>query len=271
MQSSIYIRHLSSGQEFAQEADSMVEGSSTIKAAIILLTLQKLKSDGISQWKRLPILPEHLSIGSGKLNWMRKRSLTIRGHIKYIARFSDCVATNVLVDFLGGKDTVNQELAKQGFSSRLEMAPLQFTDQETTMPHVSSSTAREIAQIFELMFNASGVRRYQRFIKHCFSTIDQPWYEDTFKLDAFGQHKIWVKTGSMAEVGPNKDSVMNVVGMLEIGSRRYIFSCLNHVEFGADSTQDDIYATKQQIMQTFTKYLKDLNDKVISTNLHKDS
>jgi hypothetical protein len=267
MESSIYIQHLASGQQYAYLATRQFEGSSTIKTVIILLTLQKLKDERISPYRRLPILLQHLSIGSGMLNWTRKRSLTIKGHIKYIARYSDCVATNVLIDFVGGKATINKELARRGLLTRLEMESLQFTDKEVTMPHVSTTTAHDIAKVFVLLFDACGVRRYQRLIRSSFKRIDQPWCEDIFDLDSLGPHRVWLKTGSIYEIGPRQDCVMNVVGIVELSGVLFAFSSLNRVSFQRPASQADIYEAKKLAMQELTHQLKVINRQCQGSNI----
>ena len=251
--SGIFVKDLISGNEYSEHADDYFEGSSTVKTAIVLLVLQKIIEGKGSLGEVLEIKPSNLSIGSGILNWTDIRRLTIEDHIKYLARYSDCVATNVLIDYLGGKESLNEALKNQNFKTRLQMDSLQFTDQEIEMPKVTKTTPRDIAMVFTKMINGAGDKNLARLTKELFSFIDQPWYEDTLDLSRLGTYKIWQKTGSMMEIGLDQDSAMNLVGLIELPNNLIQFSCLNRVSFKEKASNEDIYQVKKGLMSNLVE------------------
>src|SRR4051794_7158975 len=104
--SSIYMRDIHSEIKLADNQDILFESSSTIKLPIIYLAIQKAVDSNTSLNQFLPIEPRHKSNGSGIINWTNWKKLTLAQLIASITTYSDCVATNVLIEFVGGKRSV---------------------------------------------------------------------------------------------------------------------------------------------------------------------
>jgi len=256
--SAIYIKNLVTGQEYSKNQDISVEGSSTIKIAIVLLTLLKVKEEGLSLRSKLPIYPRHLSEGSGILNWVNKNNLSIKDYIFYIGRYSDCVASNVLVEFLGGKTKVNKILKDMNFKTTLDMDPMNFTNKETVMPKVSTTTAKEILNIFIMTLKIIEESKFSSKLIKSLSQIEHFWPSNYLDLSNLGNYKVLAKTGSITDIGKNKESILNVVGVIKLKNTNIGFSLMNKVSFKTDAIEEDEIEFKKYIMKNLSEKIEDI-------------
>ncbi len=59
-------------------------------------------------------LPRHDSTGSGIINWTDWEAITFHDLIYCLLVYSDCVATNMLIDYIGSQSKINRWLQAQG-------------------------------------------------------------------------------------------------------------------------------------------------------------
>ncbi len=214
--------------------NKLVESSSTIKLPIMLLVLEKIDSGKLHYWSRFKIYQRHFSSGSGILNWMNKKSISVFEALRLIAKYSDCVATNVLIDYLGGAKQINKQMADRGYKTRLHMDVLDFEEDDESMPHIGTTSAHEMMELMQDVFERTK-RRDKLAVRLIFRNIDTSWFELGLGKDI---PSLYHKTGSMIAVGPTKDTVFNVVGVVD-GSPRVYFAYLSRGHLTETTTANE--------------------------------
>jgi len=213
------------------------ESSSTIKVPIIQLALETMLDRGDTLSKELRRLPHHTSRGSGILNWTDAKSVSLHNLISTLLVYSDCLATNMLLDYIGGQQSLNAWLGKQGLMTRLHMRYLDFSDGETKMPSVGTTTALELAQLFKQLETAVWSNDVKKLLYHASSHINQSWLELNLNSPLSDLRH---KTGSMINEGSDGETVLNAAGGFSLNGTRYYFGLLSH---GHVET-DDIHGSK---------------------------
>jgi beta-lactamase class A len=113
----VYARNLTTGREFALDADARVRTASTIKLPI-LCALESLVAAGRVRWdERIRLRPEDKVTGSGVLGSLEDGTdLTIRNLAILMISVSDNTATNLITDRITA-DAVNDYLDSIGLTA----------------------------------------------------------------------------------------------------------------------------------------------------------
>ena len=113
----VYARNLTTGREFALDADARVRTASTIKLPI-LCALESLVAAGRVRWdERIRLRPEDKVTGSGVLGSLEDGTdLTIRNLAILMIIVSDNTATNLITDRITA-DAVNEYLDSIGLAT----------------------------------------------------------------------------------------------------------------------------------------------------------
>jgi GH25 family lysozyme M1 (1,4-beta-N-acetylmuramidase) len=247
-QHSLYIRNIETSESYSYNEDMVFEGSSVIKIAVILYTLQFIKNSKYTLDTVLNIKDEHLSNGSGVIAWTNWRKLTIYQLICCIDRYSDCTATNRLLDFFGGIKPMNRFINENYPHTRMYIKRLHFEDDEIDMPLVSKTTAKEIAELTtELLITGT----YSKLIRRAFKTISNPWYGFKINPKILGVKKLFIKTGSMKMIGINNDTVLNFTGVIVDKTGTYEFASLNRLKLGPLLSEEDLEKLSNEIAYNF--------------------
>lgn len=208
----------------ARQPDRRMESSSTIKLPILFLALTKATQQGHGPATTLPRQDHHASRGSGILNWTSLTEVSLSDLLTTTMVYSDCLATNMLLDYIGGQASLNAWLAKNGFLTRLHMAYLDFSEEEPVMPSVGTTTAREIAQLFKRLATTAWPEPLAGLVKYATGHVNQSWLELNSPVTLPNLHH---KTGSMIGSGRSGETVLNAAGSVESAGRTAYFGLLS--------------------------------------------
>lgn len=209
-------------QVSAHRADQPMESSSTIKIPILYLALAKAARSGHGPDHTLARRPHHASRGSGILNWTAADRFSLAELLMTTMIYSDCLATNMLLDYIGGQASLNAWLADNGFISRLQMPYLYFSDDETVMPSVGTTTAREIARLFKRLTASAWPAALAQLVNRGTSRVHESWLEGGLAAPLPQLHH---KTGSM--IGSGGQTVLNAAGRFRFNGRIHYFGLLS--------------------------------------------
>lgn len=209
---------------FGQNQVLQWESSSTIKIPILVMTVEKITRENTPLEHQLVRRPHHATKGSGILHWTALTDISLRDLISTTLIYSDCLATNMLIDFVGGHNVVNRWLADRGFVTRLLMPYLIFSGEETAMPEVGRTTAAEMLELYKLLENADCPADVRQMIDSASSHVNESWLE--LSLPA-GLEGLKHKTGSMIDCGPDGDTVFNAAGSFTRHGRKFYFCLLS--------------------------------------------
>lgn len=210
---------------FSANQDQSWESSSTIKVPLLTLTLLKMAEQDRRLSDTMTRLPHHSTRGSGILNWMSGSSFSFRDLIYTNIVYSDCLATNIFLDYVGGQSKLNQWLQQQGLKTRLIMPYLYFTDEEEAMPRVGSTSAAEMLRLYRNLDMYSWPQSIRQLLKSALGNINDSWLEkDSPNMLIDLEHK----TGSMIGCGVRGETVYNAVGSFNRNSQKYYFCILSH-------------------------------------------
>src|SRR5215218_378772 len=162
----MYARNLTTGREFAIDADARVRTASTIKLPI-LCALESLVASGRVRWdERIRLRPEDKVTGSGVLGSLEDGTdLTIRNLAILMIIVSDNTATNLITDRITA-DAVNEYLDSIGLTTtrynrkvRGDGAPLAEpsgwsragTLEENRKYGLGVSTPREMVRLLQML------------------------------------------------------------------------------------------------------------------------
>lgn len=253
----IYIKNAKSGEEVKLLENTLFESSSTIKVPIIYMTLQKAAAEGLPLSQSLKIEKRHQSNGSGIINWTNWEQLALADLISSITRYSDCVATNVLIEFVGGKRTINNFLKSRGLQTRLIMPLLNFPSRERVMPKVGMTTAYEISKLFTELVDYNWPEPYRQFLYSKLAVVDTSWFE-TLLPNALSI-KIWHKTGSMINIGASGDTVFNCAGVIGLNNQKYAFALMSRSKLGANASGQQVLELRRRLVKAFLNELRKIS------------
>jgi len=249
---SIFIEDSRGGNQKTMYADDLMESSSTIKIPLLAMALQKLSADGLNLDDQLPRLPHHASTGSGILNWTAASEYSFKDLLSTLVIYSDCLAANMLIDFVGGQSALNNWLAGQGFKTKLLIPYFHFSDQKGQMPVVGSTTAREMVQLFELLEDEINLSEQpvKYLLEQSLTHINESWFELALAKPLTGLRH---KTGSMIDCGPHGETVYNAAGSYRAGKHKFHFCVLSHgfLRPGKDEMSSD--NLRKQVASAFSK------------------
>jgi hypothetical protein len=203
------------------------ETSSTVKTLILQLFLGRMRIENSPLSRQFAVEEHHLSNGSGIVAYTDWRLLTLENVIDYTCRFSDCVTTNIMIDYLGGAKAINTLVrANQGLTE-LHLDRLTFDPISEGMPVVASTTPLESARWMSLLKHTTEDTPYQAIVHNGFQVIDKPWFVPFALPIGLKRQDIDFKTGSMIDTDADGLTVMNIVGDVWSGGtyRSFSFFC----------------------------------------------
>ena len=237
----LYIINESKNELFSEQASLIMEAASTIKLAIVHKALEDAVASGLKPRAiKLQILNKHLSLGSGILNWNRKRQLSLMKLIFYALSYSDCVATNVLIDYVGGKAIFNKWMQEKGFEDTRLVVDSMYPLDSPTQPEVAMTSARDLAAISHDIFFHHGHDRHYRKLHKYLMNSKLSWMR--FYTDNNSDLNMCFKTGSIIYDQPGLTSNINAVGMAEVNGAMLFYGVLSEYVFVKDA-----WATKLEI------------------------
>lgn len=239
------------GRRLAEkEPDKPRESSSTIKIPVLVLTLQKMCRDRAGLDFKLPRLARHASRGSGILNWTDASMISLADLISTTFIYSDCLATNMLIDYVGGQTCINRWLDDNGYKTRLLMPYLYFSDPEATMPKVGITSAREMAELYRQLDQSALSADLHKHIDQVSRQLHESWLELNLpaKLEGLSH-----KTGSLINSAPDGETVLNAAGSLLINDQLCYFGLLSRGRLDRDDETSEATAKRwvaRQLYQT---------------------
>lgn len=195
--------------------DQIVEAASTIKIPVFIMACERNECEAHTLNFRLQRRAHHSSNGSGVLEWAGHPGeyYTVRELLFSMISISDCVATNMLIDYVGGQDSVNSWLEKHHLKTRLIMPYINFTKSDD-FESVGVTTATELSMLSEIVMTSPWHDAYKRLAKAATSTLLGSWVGDVLPSLVPG---IQGKTGSMLYCPPHNVSYLNFSGCFQGG------------------------------------------------------
>ena len=199
----------------------VVECASTIKLPILLMTCEKNQHDNDQLGLMLQRKPHHTSNGSGVLAWIDEPNAlyTVRMLCYYMMVYSDCLATNILIEYIGGKSAINYWLKQHHLSTKLSMKYINFDTSNTSFQSVGKTTAHDLQTLANMVLTNDLAAPYQRLIQVCTSKLESSWVGEKHYHRLPGVH---AKTGSMINHGPRGQTVINMSGYFTTQSGKSI-------------------------------------------------
>jgi beta-lactamase class A len=112
----IYVKHLTTGEEIAIRADEVFNSASTRKVGIMIMAFQKADRGELDLGERIRVDRAAMQSGSGVLQYHDfGTSLTLRDLITEMIITSDNTATYLVINKLGGKQSINAWFGAQGY------------------------------------------------------------------------------------------------------------------------------------------------------------
>jgi hypothetical protein len=188
------------------------ETSSTIKTLILKLFIDQMKLENSPLSRLFSVLDHHFSNGSGIVGYTDWKVVTIENIIEFTCRFSDCVTTNIMIDYLGGAKSINSLVRDYRGSTKLHLDQITFDPLSDQMPVVASTTPLESALWMRSLKESIKDTVYESPTLKGFQTIDKPWFDPFSGPTCLKRQDTDFKTGSMIDIGDDGLTVMNVVG-----------------------------------------------------------
>lgn len=140
---------------------ALFETMSSIKSLIGTLAINQAcrLNGGVDNEDELTITPDHDSNGSGELKNRPNstQSITLRNVLYHNIIESDCVATNVLIDYLGGKDEINDKIRREmgivGIDLVTDRINFEGVDHRGVPFQVGRGTTRDFARYYQQMWS----------------------------------------------------------------------------------------------------------------------
>jgi beta-lactamase class A len=147
-------KNLSTGDEIALNADSVLPTASTIKLAILAELYRQSRHDGVDLSERLTMQQTDIVGGSGVLKEVKpglQPSLYDLAMLMVIV--SDNTATNMLIDRVGGVNRVNQTMRDYELNSIVLHNRVDFDVIGDDVRRFAEATARDFMRFNELLLN----------------------------------------------------------------------------------------------------------------------
>jgi beta-lactamase class A len=145
----VYARHLDRGEIFTHNADAKMPTASAAKVFILMAYAQQCVAAKLDPETRRTLRAEDLVKGSGVLRFCRPGLAPTLADLAYLMMtVSDNLATNVLLDVVGGAPAVNALLRALGLGDAEIQGPIQFERLEL---HFAHATARALAETYAVL------------------------------------------------------------------------------------------------------------------------
>ncbi|MDB5183229.1 MAG: beta-lactamase [Candidatus Saccharibacteria bacterium] len=224
------------------------ESSSTLKTALMHLFLNKVSQNELGLDHVFSIKDSQRSNGSGIVNWTDWNSLPLHAVIELTCVYSDCTTTNMIIDYLGGQQMVNELFKNSGYKyTKLNQPSLMFDESKPRMESVGTTTPDEASKWLRMLLEDFSISPEikQHFITST-QSIHTPW------LDLGAEHHPLIKTGSMIDIGPAGTSVFNANGRVSTGKGLLFFAFFSR----GDLRGQAVYAP-EEAKRLISKYIQD--------------
>lgn len=112
----LWIRHLETGEEISIRGDDAFNSQSVIKLMILVKAFQMADAGTLELDRRVELGVDHLRHGAGFLQYHDPGlQPTLRDLLLHMVVTSDNIATDIMLEQVGGKDTLNRWIADSGF------------------------------------------------------------------------------------------------------------------------------------------------------------
>ena len=153
----VWARRLPAGPEVAFAAEEPFETASAIKTLILAAAMRRVAEGADDLAAPLSVGPEHRVLGSGVLRELSDGvTLTLRDVLTLMIAFSDNIATNMVIDRVGGVEAVNTEAARQGMAATRLLARLDFASGAND-DGFGVSTPREMGELYVRLYRGACV------------------------------------------------------------------------------------------------------------------
>ena len=145
----VYARHLDRGETFARGAEEVMPTASAAKVFILMTYAWQCVQGKLDPDTRREIRAGDLVRGSGVLRFCRPGlSPTVQDLAYLMMTVSDNLATNLLLDVVGGAPAVNEVLRRLGLAGAEILGPIQFEKLEI---HFARSTPRALGEAYAVL------------------------------------------------------------------------------------------------------------------------
>jgi len=245
------IKNLQNGKTISNLQHATSECSSLIKVPLVLMTLRTIEEQGDNLSLVLQVKNYHISNGSGIISWLKKRKFTIIELIKNVFLYSDCTATNVLIDYCGGPMVVQEYISGNSVNSSLDCSYINFVDR--TDNAVGTSCPNDMINFIESLHSKlKNYSQLERLVSE-WSKKSNTWFA-SFLPD--NVEPVIIKTGSMYHTGNGLEYVMNVAAILKNTDDKSLYS-LSQFSYGSflDSSAEAEVAAKESAAYRILMYM----------------
>lgn len=204
-----YARHLDSGESFAWDAETPLPTASAAKVFVLATWAQDVVEGRLDPETRRTVRQEDVVRGSGVLRFCRPGlAPTLSDLAHLMMTVSDNVATNLVLDVVGGPRAVTARMAALGLEGAEVLNPIQFEDLSVLF---GRATARALAETFAL-FAEPGRHGYPAAAARlCLDILRRnehlsglprhlPWSQHAVDFQVELPVTVYGKTGSMPHV-----------------------------------------------------------------------
>lgn len=145
----VYARHLDRGETFARGADEVMPTASAAKVLILMTYAWRCVEGRLDPETRREVQAGDLVHGSGVLRFCRPGLAPTLQDLAYLMMtVSDNLATNLLLEAVGGPAVVNDVVRRVGLTGAEILGPIQFHDRETPF---ARSTPRALGEAYAVL------------------------------------------------------------------------------------------------------------------------
>ena len=114
----IYFQDLADAQIVEVNSQKIYSAASTIKIPLVMLMMELVESGKYHLEDVVGILPDNIVKGTGVIQLLNSEyKPTIRELVELAVAFSDNIATNILIDLVGGPDQVTEYCKNSGYKN----------------------------------------------------------------------------------------------------------------------------------------------------------
>lgn len=197
---------------------------STVKVAIVYATLIAVREKGSSLHDRMVRKWKHRSHGSGIINWTTWRTFTISEVIAYTLSMSDCVASNMLLEYIGGQEGFNNWSGTAKNSDVRLVVESLFNRRRQLGQHIATASTLQLCEFYVDLMNEDWPAETKELLTTSMGQPKLSWFEQITNGAHLLDHH---KTGSSVntEKKNQRKSTYNIIGDFYIGSRK-LYLCI---------------------------------------------
>jgi len=224
----VYARHLDRKEVYGYHADAVMPTASAAKVFILMSYAQQCVAGKLDPDSRRTVREQDLVHGSGVLRFCRPGLAPTYSDLAYLMMtVSDNLATNLLLDIVGGPSVVNQMLRELGLGGAEILGPIRFEQFEI---HFAHSTPRALAETYAVLAEPEEHGYAAPAAALCLDVLRRneylhglprflPWSQHAIDFGVVLPLTIYGKTGSM--VGVQTDA-----GLFVTPAGRWVVSIL---------------------------------------------